>query len=130
MLSLTVMESKHSIIKSFQFAFDGFRTAFTKGRNFRIQIGILVLAIIAGFIFRVSFFEWLDIFLIAGLVLILELINTSLEAITDIVSPGLHPKAKVAKDVAAAAVLIASFFSLVIGALIFLPKLLALYLGN
>lgn len=85
-----------------------------------------MLACIAGVIFGINAAEWLDIFIIASLVLILELINTSLESITDIVSPEIHPKAKIAKDVAAAAVLIASFFSIVIATFIFLPKLLGL----
>lgn len=79
---------------------------------------------VAGVVFKINPAEWLDIFIIASLVLILELINTSLEAITDIVSPEIHPKAKIAKDVAAAAVLIASFFSIIVAAFIFLPKLL------
>lgn len=117
------MESKHSILKSFQFAFDGFRIAFIKGRNFKIQLGIFLFTIILGIIFRINLAEWLDIFLIAGIVLILELINTSLESITDLVSPEIHPKAKIAKDVAAAAVLVASVISILIGAFIFLPKI-------
>lgn len=116
------MESKHSIIKSFQFAFSGFGHAFKYGRNFRIQIGLFIIAVIFGIGFRITPEEWLDIFIIAGIVLILELINTSLESIVDIVSPEIHPKAKVAKDVAAGAVLIASFFSVLIAAFIFLPK--------
>lgn len=121
------MESKHSIFKSFKFAWDGFSVAFRKGRNFRIQIAVLLLACVAAVIFKIKASEWLDIFIIASLVLILELINTSLESITDIVSPEIHPKAKIAKDVAAAAVLIASFFSVVIAAFIFLPKFLGLF---
>lgn len=118
------MESKHSLTKSFIFAFEGFKTAFIKGRNFRIQIWLFALAIIAGIIFKITESEWLDIFLIASLVLILELVNTSLESIVDLVSPETHPKAKIAKDVAAGAVLIASIISTIIGAFIFLPKLL------
>lgn len=117
------MESRHSLIKSFEFAFSGFKTAFLKGRNFRIQLGLFFFAIISGVIFRVDPSEWLDIFLIAGIVLILELINTSLESITDIVSPEIHPKAKVAKDVAAAAVLVASFIAILIAAFIFIPRI-------
>lgn len=117
------VESRHSIFKSFQFAFDGFKAAFIKGRNFRIQIGLFLAAVIFGVIFKIERAEWLDIFLIAGIVLILELVNTSLESIVDIVSPEIHPKAKIAKDVAAAAVLIASFFSILIAAFIFLPKI-------
>ena len=121
------MESKHSIFKSFGFAFEGFKVAFLKGRNFRIQISIFVLAIILGIVFGIKQSEWLDIFLIGSIVLILELINTSLESIVDLVSPEIHPKAKIAKDVAAGAVLIAAVISTIIGAFIFLPKILGLF---
>ncbi len=118
------MESKHSLLKSFQFALDGLREAVTKGRNFRIQISLGLLAIFLGLVFKISGLEWLHLILIITLVLILELINTSLEAIVDLVSPEIQDKAKVAKDVAAATVLIASIASVFIGAIIFIPKLL------
>jgi len=118
------MESTHSLTKSFQFAFDGLKTAVTKGRNFRIQILVGVLAVIAGVILKLSFAEWLDLVIVITLVLILELVNTSLEAIVDLVSPEVREKAKVAKDVAAATVLIASAGSVIIGVLLFLPKIL------
>jgi len=116
------MESKHSILKSFQFAFEGLKEAVTKGRNFRIQISLGLLAVFLGLIFKISELEWLHLILIITLVLILELINTSLEAIVDIVSPEISENARVAKDVAAATVLIASVASIFIGAIIFIPK--------
>jgi diacylglycerol kinase len=120
------MESKHSLYKSFQFAFDGLETAFLKGRNFRIQIAAGIVAIILGTVLRLSSSEWLDLVLVISLVLILELVNTTLEAIVDLVSPEIKEKAKVAKDVAAASVLIASIASVVIGVLLFWPRILAL----
>lgn len=100
--------------------------ALKKGRNFRIQVGIGTLAIIAGLILKLSRIEWLDLTLIMSIVLILELLNTAVESIVDIVSPEIQPKAKIAKDVSAAAVLIASTASIAVGAFIFLPKILAL----
>lgn len=126
MLPLTVMETKHSIFKSFKFAFDGLETAFLKGRNFRIQVALGVLAIFLAIFLNLNFSEWLILVVIITLVLILELVNTSIEAIVDIASPEIQPKAKVAKDVAAATVLLASIGSLIIGALLFLPKILPL----
>lgn len=123
MVTLPLMESKHSLFKSFQFALEGIKTAIQKGRNFRIQILLGMVAIVTGLILKISGGEWIDLALIIALVLILELINTALEAITDLVSPEIHEKAKIAKDVSAAAVLIASAGAIAIGALIFLPKL-------
>lgn len=84
------------------------------------------LALIAGWVFKLNFAEWLDLVIVISLVLILELINTSLEAIVDLVNPEIHQAAKVAKDVAAATVLIASLASVVIGVLLFLPKILSI----
>lgn len=121
------MESHHSLFKSFKFAFDGVKIAVLKGRNFRVQLAIGALSIVLGLIFKLTPAEWLDLFLIINLVLILELINTSIESIVDLVSPEVHEKAKIAKDVAAAAVLITSFTSIVIGTFIFLPKILQLF---
>jgi diacylglycerol kinase len=118
------MESKHSLLKSFGFAFNGLKTAILKGRNFRIQLAIGILAVIAGWALGLNFAEWLDLVIVISLVLILELINTSLEAIVDLVSPEIKEAAKVAKDVAAATVLIASIASVIIGVLLFLPKIL------
>jgi diacylglycerol kinase len=117
------MESKHSLFKSFGFAFEGLKTAFIKGRNFRIQIAIGLLAAVAGFILNLSLSEWLDLVLVISLVLILELVNTVIETIIDIVNPDISERVKIAKDVAAATVLLASIGSVIIGALLFIPKL-------
>lgn len=118
------MESKHSLFKSFGFAFEGLKAAVIKGRNFKIQLTIGTLAVILGVILKLNFAEWLDLVIIIILVLILELVNTSIEAIVDMVSPEIQEKAKLAKDVAAATVLVASIGSIIIGVLLFLPKLL------
>ena len=118
------MESRHSLFKSFQFAFEGLKTAIVRGRNFRIQITIGTLAVAAGVILKLSMSEWLDLVLVISLVLILELVNTTIEAIVDLVSPEIREKAKIAKDVAAATVFIASIASVIIGALLFIPKII------
>lgn len=118
------MESKHSLTKSFGYAFDGLRTAILKGRNFRVQIVSGLVACILGLILKLSSEEWLNLVIVILLVLILELVNTSIEALVDLTSPQIQEKAKIAKDVAAATVLVASIGSVIVGALIFLPKLL------
>jgi diacylglycerol kinase len=121
------MESKHSLLKSFKYAFDGLSTALTKGRNFRIQITLGAIAVIFGLFLGFSALEWTVLVLIIASVLILELINTSLESIVNIVSPEIRSEAKIAKDMAAGAVLIASLASIVIGAILFLPKILSIF---
>ena len=118
------MESKHSLFKSFVYAFEGVKVAVQKGHNFRIQLGFGVLACVLGFYLNISETDWTILILVISLVLILELLNTSIEAIVDLVSPEIRDKAKIAKDVSAAAVLISSAASIFIGAAIFLPKIL------
>ena len=116
------MGKPHSLIKSFQFAFEGIKTAITSGRNFRIQLTLGFLASILAFILNFSPTEWTILVITIASVLILELINTALESIVDIVSPEIRPEAKIAKDIAAASVLMASLASLLVAAFLFLPK--------
>ena len=77
-----------------------------------------------GAIFRISDFEWVDLVLIIASVLILELLNTAIEEIVNIVSPEIQEKARIAKDVSAAAVLIASIAAVFIGIFLFAPRIL------
>lgn len=118
------MTTRHSIAKSFGFAFEGLKEAIINGRNFRIQLFFGVVASVLGYFLKITEIEWLMLILTISFVLILELVNTSLESIVDLVSPEIRDSAKIAKDVSAAAVLIASITSIVIGAIIFLPKIL------
>lgn len=117
------MERKHSLLKSFKFASEGLKAAILQGRNFRIQLALGVLATILGLILKLSAPEWLDLIIVITLVLILELVNTSIEALVDLTSPEIQPRAKLAKDVAAATVLVASIGSVIVGVLVFLPKI-------
>lgn len=117
------METKHSLFKSFSFAFEGIKTEFKKGRNFRIQIFMGLLAMVLGIILEIPSYEWFDLIIVIASVLILELINTAVESIVDMVSPEIHPKAKIAKDVSAGAVLVASIAAAFVGALLFIPRI-------
>lgn len=84
----------------------------------------MALAIILGFILKLSSIEWAILTITIGLVLILEFINTSLEQIVDLVSPEIKEKAKVAKDVAAAGVLVSAVTAVLVGIFLFLPKII------
>ena len=107
------MEHRHSLIKSFSFAINGLKGIILKERNFKIQLFVGVLAVILGFALKLNPAEWLNLVIIITLVLILELVNTSIEQIVDLISPEFQEKAKIAKDVAAATVLVASIGSII-----------------
>lgn len=112
-------------VKSFGYAFSGLGYAFKSQFNFKVHVLILILVGIAGCWFKLSAGEWLWVAVAAGIVLITELLNTAIEVLVDLVSPAIHPKAKIIKDVAAAAVLVAAVTALVIGLLIFVPKIVS-----
>ena len=89
-----------------------------------IHLLAALAVIIAGFSFEISVGEWIAISFAIGLVVVAEMLNTAIEKLTDMVSPEIHPNAKVVKDLAAGAVLMASIVALVIGLIVFLPKVL------
>ncbi len=117
------------LVKSFTYAFDGLKYAFKYEQNILVHTLATILVIIAGIFFKISLTEWLVLALIIGLVIATELINTSIEATIDLVTKDVHPLAKVAKDTAAAAVLVFGLTAIVIGCIIFLPKILVLIGG-
>lgn len=121
------MSLYHSTVKSFPYAFSGIKEAFKNEPNFRVHVIIALTAMILAALLGFSQIEWLILLMAIVLVIILELVNTSLEAIVDLASPQKQEKAKVAKNVAAAAVLISSLFALIVGVLLFLPKLTQLF---
>lgn len=120
------MEHKHPLLKSFEFALSGLRGILQQERNFKIQLVIGIFAVILGFVLNLSLAEWLDLVIVISLVLVFELINTAIEEIVDLISPQLQDKAKIAKDVAAGTVLVAALGSVVVGALLFIPKIVSL----
>jgi undecaprenol kinase len=91
--------------------------------NFRIHLGILLVVIGAGFVFRINPMEWLAIVMVAGLVIVAEVLNTALEYLADATHPEVDPGIGRAKDASAGAVLAASVVAVVVGLIIFLPKI-------
>lgn len=108
---------------SFKYAIEGLITAFRDQPNLILQLCITLIVLSLGFYFQITKAEWLIISLTIGFVLAFELTNTALEEIVDSFTDKVHPSAKKAKDVAAAAVLIASLTAAIIGLIIFLPYL-------
>lgn len=119
---LYVMEKLKKRINSFQYAGRGIRTVFGTETNMKIHICIAILVLIAGFTFKISAIEWIACLLCIGLVVGMEMVNTAIENIVDLVSPNHHPLAGKAKDIAAGAVLICAIISVVVGLLVFGPK--------
>lgn len=116
------------LIKSFKYALDGLVYAFKYEQNIIVHSLATIVVIILGIFFKISFLEWLIIFLIIGLVIATELINTSIEATIDLITNEKNPLAKVAKDTAAAAVMVFALIAVIIGLLIFVPKIVMLFM--
>ena len=118
------MNRRKQFIISIGHAIDGFRYLYRTQNNIRIHffitIGIIVLSIVLG----ISIIEWGLIFLTIALVWITESFNTVYERMFDLVDPNINPLVKIGKDVSAAAVLISAVVSIIIGILVFLPRLL------
>ena len=126
-LEKQVIHVKHSLFKSFECSARGVARVALTQRSFRIQLLIFALVIIAGFIFHISNNEWLFVILVSGMVLSLEMINTALEYIIDLVTEEYKVHVKHIKDITAGAVLVSSLIAFVGGLIIFIPHLLALF---
>lgn len=113
-------------IKSFKYAFNGLKIMILEEHNIRIHIVVAVLVIVLGAIVKLSIPEWLIITLTITIVITLEIINSSIENLADIISPEWNIKIRKVKDLCAAAVLIAGLASVIVGALIFIPKIMTL----
>ena len=119
--------SRAPLIRSFGYAFSGIGQAFREGRNFKVQLGFAVLAVVLGIAFRIDPVEWAAIAICIGVVLGGECMNTALEAVVDLASPDYHELARRAKDCAAGGVLICSFASVAVAAFIFLPRIVQFF---
>lgn len=102
---------KDPLYKSFGYAFQGIFTCIRKERNMKIHCTVAVLVVIAGLILGISVTEWCICLGLFGMVMALELVNTAVEAVVDLVTEERHPLAKIAKDTAAGAVLIAAIMA-------------------
>ena len=116
-------KKRKKLRNSFKYAFEGIGEAWKTEQNLKIHFVIMALVIIAGFMFKISAMEWIVCLLLFAIVISLELINTAIETTVDIAMPDINEKAKYAKDIAAGAVLFSAIISVIIGLIIFLPKI-------
>ncbi|OGD94215.1 hypothetical protein A3F02_02535 [Candidatus Curtissbacteria bacterium RIFCSPHIGHO2_12_FULL_38_9b] len=113
---------KHQL-KSFNFAIEGIIFSFKSGLHFKFHILALIMVIIFGLYFSISQFEWLVIILISSAVISAEAMNTALEQTCNVLHPEDHPVVRLAKHCAAGGVLILSVAAILIGLIIFIPKI-------
>ncbi|ODG91396.1 MULTISPECIES: diacylglycerol kinase family protein [Bacillaceae] len=120
-MALKDSKKRAPLFNSFGFAFSGIFKVIKDERNIKIHLFAALISIGLAFYLHISRIDWLILLLIITIVISLELVNSSIEAVVDLASPNKHPLAKKAKDVAAGAVLVAAIVSIIIGALLFFP---------
>ena len=115
--------------KSFKYAFAGYVNAYNSEPNMKFHTIIGILVLIGGFILKISPIEWIFLVFTIGLVIGAELLNTAIEHLVDLATQEYKRKAMLAKDTAAAYVMILSLTAVVIGSIIFIPKIIELIRG-
>jgi diacylglycerol kinase len=117
---------QQTIVEAFINAFNGMKYFFLHERNGKIQLcaaaAVVALAVGLG----VSTTDWIALLVCIAMVLGLEMMNSALEKLSDLVQEDYHPVIKIVKDVSAAAVLLASIIAAIIGCIVFLPKIIQL----
>ena len=109
------------LFKSFVYAFRGLFKTWREEQNLQIQSAAGLVVIFLGWYFKIENWEWLILILVIGLVILMELVNSAVERITDVLKPRLDSYVKEIKDIMAAAVMLASVIAVIIGLIIFLP---------
>ena len=123
-------QGKSKFFESVGHALNGIQYTTSHEKNFRIEIFFAIAVTITSFVLKVSLIEWAILVLVIGNVLALEMVNTAIERSVDLVTKDYKELAKIAKDVSAGAVLTMSMFSVVIGIIIFLPKIIEILGGK
>ena len=122
------MKKANSFRESFCYAWRGFRHCLTHERNFRVHTVMGLIALCLGLLLKLSAGEMAVLLLVIAAVLCAEMVNTAFENLVDLCTETFHPLAKTAKDVAAGAVLIFCFFAVLIGIVLFVPRILSLFM--
>ena len=112
------------LLKSFGYAFKGLKRVFVSEQNFRIHLIVAFIVVVSGIFARLTPMEWCIIVTTIFLVLAMEVVNTAIEKLVDFVSPGFQEPAGIIKDIAASAVLLTAIAAVIVGLIIFLPRVL------
>ena len=123
------VEKNHHFKQSMQHAVNGIKTIFQDERNFRFDVVAAIIVVILGFLLNIERVEWYWIVFCIFLMFILEMLNTVVEQLVDLmVEHNYHLAAKKAKDVAAGVVLMGAIFVLIMASGIFIPKIVQMFL--
>ena len=114
-------------LKSFTFAWKGILTCAGHEQNITFHLIAAIIVLAAGFCFGISRTEWMVVMLCIGTVIAAELFNSAIERLVDMVSPEWEKKAGEVKDIAAGAVLITAIAAAIVGMIVFLPYVIALF---
>lgn len=121
------MIQHRNLIKSFGYALKGVKFAVSNNQNLRIHIAMAILVILASLFFEINAFEMGILGVMILLVFSAEMINTSIEEMTDLITLEHRKEAEIAKDVAAGMVLVVTCGAVIVGTLVFLPHILKLF---
>lgn len=114
-------------LASFKYAFSGIRRLFLLESNSLIHLFATVCVVIAGFLFHISVAEWIAVIIVIGGVFAAEAVNSAIECLGDAISTDYNKQIKYAKDLAAGAVLFMAIAAAIVGLIIFVPKIIALF---
>ena len=111
-------------VRSFKFAFRGAYLLIRTEDSIKVQLAIGILVSILGFVMQLNMMEWMFQCLAIGMVIVAESLNTAIEKLCDFIHPDYHDKIGFIKDISAGAATFAAFFAVIIGLIIYLPKLM------
>ena len=124
-------KSKYKGIKHYvystKFSLEGLLYAYKNEKSLWMHAFCSIIAIVLGIIFKISLVQWSMILISLGIILALELLNTAIEAVVDMITLEYHPLAKIAKDCGSAATFIGVLISLIISGFVFIPKIMILF---
>ncbi|WP_246031536.1 diacylglycerol kinase family protein [Salibacterium salarium] len=116
--------------RSFKYASHGLRYVFLEEQNIRLHLLAAVIAIVMAFVFSIPLVHWMILIMVIGGIFALEIVNTALERLVDLISDEYHPLAKLAKDISAASVFVYSIAAIIIGVLLFYHPIISLLFSN
>lgn len=119
------MIRKHTI--SFKHAYEGLIAALSTQPNYRVHIFLSLISLVSGVYFKISYFEFLAIGILITIGLVIETVNTAIEETCDAIDESIRPDIKIAKDTAAAAMLIFAIGSAMLAGFIFIPRIILLF---
>ena len=116
-----------SLARSFLFALEGLTFVIRNERNIKIHLTLAIIMTGLSYWLQITKIEWIILFLLIGGMIVIEIINTAIENVVDLVTNDYHPLAKISKDVAAAAALVYAVIAVLVGIILYAPYVIGLF---